>query len=195
MSHTLIVGVTESGKTTLAREIARELATKKQNVIVYDPVGTATKGGGWPKEAKVFTEEAEFWKYINRDDVGHAHVFVDEAGDMFNMSKPGNHWLLSRGRHYGFFVFMICQRPTMIAPTTRTQASTCYMFRLATTDAKAICADWGHDWPLPDPMQTEGNGEFIALDTGDFFTLHSGSVKYERANVFAILQPRKEPTK
>jgi energy-coupling factor transporter ATP-binding protein EcfA2 len=192
MSHTLIVGVTQSGKTTLARHIARQLAKRKQNIIVLDPVGTLTAGGGWPESAVIFSEESEFWKYIDRDDVGHAHVFIDESGDVLNLSRPENHWILRKGRHYGLFVYMIAQRPTMIAPNCRTQAGICYMFRLATSDAKEICADMGHNWP---PENFDEKSEFVALDTGDFYTLHSGSVKVERANVFTLINARKERTK
>jgi DNA polymerase III delta prime subunit len=190
LSHSLIIGVTESGKTTLARALARELAGKKQTVIVYDPVGTITAGGGWPESAKIFQDEKEFWKYLDRDDIGHAHIFVDEAGDLFNLSKRENYWLLTRGRHFGFFVYMICQRPTMIAPSARTQAATCYMFRLANSDAKEICADMGHDWPLSDKdIET---GEYLQLDQGDFYVLHSGRVEYERENIFKILNPKRK---
>lgn len=178
MSHSLIIGVTESGKTTLARSLARNLAKRKQNVIVYDPVRTPTAGGDWPKSAVIFDDEREFWKYLNRDDVGHSHIFVDEAGDLFNMAKPENFWLLTRGRHYGFFVYCMCQRPKMIAPSVRFQCATCYMFRLAHSDASEISKDFGHEWPIDN----------APLDTGDFLTLHSGSVKVERANIFNIIE-------
>jgi hypothetical protein len=182
MSHSLIIGVTESGKTTFARVLARQLAKKKQNVIVYDPVGTQTMGGGWPESAFIFDNEQDFWKYIGRDDVGHSHVFVDEGGDLFNLSKPENHWLLTRGRHYGFFVYLICQRPKMVAPSVRHQCGTCYMFRLAMSDATEISKDYGHEWPLDNAQ----------LDAGDYYTLHSGRLKFERANIFTILK-RKGP--
>ena len=192
--HTLIAGVTESGKTTLARSIARELAKRKQNVIVLDPVGTKTKGGGWPESAVVFEESTEFWKYIHRDDVGHSHVFIDEAGDEFNLSKRENFWLLTRGRHYGLFVYLICQRPKMVAPSVRGQCSRGYMFRLAWEDANEMSRDFGHSWPFGYLDKSGGYHEEKELDKGDFFTLYSGQVRKTRANVFALTPSQRKET-
>jgi adenylylsulfate kinase-like enzyme len=45
--HTLYTGVSLTGKTTLARSIARQLHAKGHRGIVYDPTLTATLGGGW----------------------------------------------------------------------------------------------------------------------------------------------------
>lgn len=189
MSHALITGVTESGKTTFARALARELAKRKENVIVYDPVGTPTAGGGWPEKAIVFQDQKEFWKYLERDDVYGAHVFIDEAGDIFNASEPENCKFPRKARHFNFSLYMITQRPTMIVPNARTQAATIYMFRLATSDAREICADAGHNWP---PEGISEKGEFIPLDTGDFLVLHSGSVRVERHNIFDRLKTRRK---
>ena len=79
MSHTLICGVTACGKTTLARALALNLSRHGQPLIVYDPVGTDTAGGGWPETARRFEDEEEFFEYLARDDVAGAHVFIDEA--------------------------------------------------------------------------------------------------------------------
>lgn len=185
--HSLFTGVTESGKTTLARGIARDLAKRKQNIIVLDPVGTETKGGGWPESARVFTEGEDFWKYLARGDVGHAHVFIDEAGDQFHMGARENFWLLTRGRHYGLYCYLIAQRPKLLAPSVRTQCSRCYMFRLAHEDASEVARDFGHSWPFENEKE---------LDKGDFFILYSGQVRKERANVFKLTpSTRKEITK
>lgn len=174
--HTLICGVTESGKTTLAHLLARELVEKGQPIIAFDPVGSRTATGGWPSGAIVFSDEEEFFDYLSRDDVAGAHVFVDESGDIFNLGKRHNFWLLTRGRHFGFQVYMIAQRPKMLAPSARTQASRGYLFRMSPDDLREIGADFGH-----------GNIEKIILDKGDFLILSSGQASIKRANVFSLL--------
>jgi len=128
--HTLICGVTMSGKTTLAHKFAHELAAQGQTIIVYDPVMTPTAAGSWPPNALLFDDENQFFDYLVKDEVNKAHVFIDESGDVFNLSKPWNFWLLTRGRHFGFSVFLIAQRPKMLAPTVRNQCGRAYVFSL-----------------------------------------------------------------
>ena len=187
--HTIICGVTLSGKTTLARALARHVGRQRQNVIVYDPVMTATQGGDWGKSAVVFNDPQKFWGFVSRDDVGHAHIFIDEAGDLFHIGARENFWLLTRGRHFGFQVYLISQRPKMIAPSARTQCGMAYMFRLARDDAKEISADFGHDWPYRDAQ----NIPLPELDTGDFYRLYSGASGKNRANIFQLLARKATP--
>lgn len=178
--HSLICGVTESGKTTLAHALADALDSAGQNIIVFDPVGTKTAAGKWPENAIVFDDEGDFFAYLARDDVFHAHVFVDESGEVFNLSKRENFWLLTRGRHFGFNVYCICQRPKMIAPTIRNQCSKAYVFRLAQDDLEEIGRDFGFS-----------NLKNEVLDTGDFLLLLSGTSQKKRANVFQLLNSPK----
>lgn len=176
--HALICGVTQSGKTTLAHALAQLLESQGENIIVFDPVGTKTAKGSWPQTAMVFDEEEEFFEYLEREDVFNAHVFIDESGEIFTSQKRHRLWLLTRGRHMesgGFTVYMIAQRPKMILPTARTQAGVCYMFRLASDDARDIGRDFGFSG-----LDKEN------LDTGDFLILLSGSSSYQRANVFSL---------
>jgi DNA helicase HerA-like ATPase len=100
--HALICGVTLTGKTTLARVIARDVEKAGGRVIVYDPVGTQTGGGGWPASAVIFDDPDEFIEYMNHPDVYDAHVFVDEADEVFSLSDRANYWLPKKGRHFGF---------------------------------------------------------------------------------------------
>lgn len=179
--HTLICGVTESGKTTLARALARAFDSVGQNIIVYDPVGSNTAGGDWPRRSILFDNPEEFFAYVARPDVIHAHVFIDEAGDLFNASCRENFWLLTRGRHFGLYIYLIAQRPVMVYPTVRTQCRQAYVFRLAYEDLKTIGMDYGFS-----------NLNKNSLDTGDFLMLTSGTSGYTRSNVFQLLQESKQ---
>jgi DNA helicase HerA-like ATPase len=103
-------------------------------------------------------------------------VFIDESGELFNAGKRENLWLLTRGRHFGFSVVLIAQRPKMLMPSARSQCSIAYVFRLALEDMKEIGADFGHSGLAK-----------ISLDKGDFLILKSGLARFDSANVFKLL--------
>jgi len=177
-THTLITGVTMTGKTTLARMISREYDERGYPVFVYDPMGTATAGGDWGEKALIYNDEIRFMEFLSkRKNTNEAAVFIDESDLVFSHSQKHNHWLARRGRHYGYRLHMITQRPTMIAPNCRTQVGTCYMFRLARTDAKFCGNEFGHS-----------DIDKYDLDTGDFLVMKSGTRKITRGNVFNLIK-------
>ncbi|MGH8678163.1 MAG: hypothetical protein ACREUQ_07425 [Burkholderiales bacterium] len=181
--HCLYVGVTMTGKTTLARLHARLLAQNKYDVIVYDPVGTETAGGGWPEEATVFDDERKFFDHVKS--AQDAYVFVDEAPDVFNLGKPHNHWILRRGRHQGLYVRAVSQRPTMIAPNARTQCAIGYVFRMAPEDAYEVFADFGH-------ARATARESTEELDEGDFVVIESGRPAIAVFNVFDLIGRKRQ---
>ena len=188
ITHTLICGVTMSGKTTLARHIAQSLDKKDQAVVVYDPLGTPTENTGWGEKARIFASKDDFLEFLSSTECGKCHIFIDEAADIFSQSDSENFWLATRGRHYGYQLYLIAQRPKMIAPTVRTQCGLCYMFRLSKDDAKEICADFGHNYP---EVLENGEKEIKPLDKGDALVLTSGSASFERFNIFNYLKRKK----
>lgn len=177
--HILIVGVTQSGKTTLAHEIANEESAKKKDkreIIVYDPVGTPTAAGTWPNGTIYFEDDVEFLEHLEkREGVRPTILFIDEADDIMAQRYPWNTSIIRRARHSGMQVVLISQRPHLIAPSARTQCGMCFMFRLGKSDAKALGEEFGHN----------GLHE-VGLDQGDFLLLHSGTARIERANVFQL---------
>jgi energy-coupling factor transporter ATP-binding protein EcfA2 len=182
----LFTGTTQSGKTTLARHMARAACKKGELVIVRDPVaGTATAGGDWGDKAEIYSDDELFMARLLDliESKTPAHIYIDEAGDLFGMSQRENFWLATRGRHYGFEVSFITQRPKLIAPSVRGQCSRVFMFRLSTADMREVLADCGHDLSI---IKTP-------LDKGDFLALNSGSAQFARANVFTLLKSKKEP--
>lgn len=186
IKHCGYYGATMNGKTTLARMIARQRdAHYRRNkidrkVVIYDPVATLTAGGGWPESALLFEHFGDFQEWVGEN--GDADLFIDEAGDHFGMKEHMvvNHWLASRGRHYGYELHLICQRPTMMGPSVRTQLSVNYCFKLATSDLKDLAADVGHDLP-----------EIEMLDKGEFIVLDSTRLQIDKFNVFTLLNRTK----
>jgi hypothetical protein len=176
MMHSLYTGVTQSGKTTLARSIARELS-KKGRVIVYDPLGTETIGGAWGEKSEVYENLEDFLTVVYSPETVSANIFIDEAHHVFAHADKSNLWMLTQGRHYGMQLHLITQRPTKVHPDARTNCGRCYMFRLAYDDARSIGLDYGFS-----------DIHKLTLDKGDFLILNSGTAKYLRGNVFKLLE-------
>lgn len=175
--HSLYTGVTQSGKTTLARACARDLCKRKQRVIVYDPLGTPTAGGAWGETAELFEDLEQFLDVVYSPETVNAHLFVDESHHVFAHSDKSNLWLLTQGRHYGLQLHLLTQRPTKIHPDARTNCGRCYMFRLAYDDARSIGLDYGFS-----------DIHKISLDKGDFLLLNSGTASFSRGNIFNLLE-------
>ena len=156
--HTGYYGITMSGKTTMARHIARECAKAKHAIVVFDPIGSGTHGGDWPKESRIYSDPEHFGRDIARTQ--NAQVFIDEADLIFPHANKDNHWLMRRGRHQGLYVHLITQRPNLVDPSCRSMCGRAYLFRLNKTDRVAILADHGHE----DIMPSTGHGDFIMVD-------------------------------
>lgn len=179
--HMLICGVTKSGKTTLARELARLFAANGARIAVRDPVDSPTAGGGWPESARRFADDISFLEFMHSPEASGYVVFVDEASDLFGVQDKDLHWMFTRGRHFGLCMVAICQRPKMLAPNVRSQCTHAYLFRLAEEDTREIAADFGHS-----------GLHKLSLDRGDFLKLESGTAAIVRGNVFTLLEG-KEP--
>ena len=177
MEHAIYTGVTQSGKTTLARHASRTLLSHKAKVAVYDPMLTDTLGGGWGEGALIFNDPESFLDWVHSDESNHHIIFVDEAHHIFSHEQKEHLWMLTQGRHYGMYFNLITQRPKKIHPDARTNCPRCYVFRLAQDDVKDIAADYGFS-----------NLHRISLDRGDFLALNAGSAEFSRANVFQLLQ-------
>lgn len=175
--HELYTGVTQSGKTTLARMMAREAGRLKQKNIVYDPLGTNTAGGDWGQHAMVYHDVNQFLDVVYSDELRNAHLWIDEAHNIFAHADKSHMWILTEGRHHGLNSHLITQRPNKVHPDARTNCGRCFMFRLAQDDARAI----GNDYGFNDINK-------INLDKGDFLVLNSGTANFSQANVFNLLE-------
>ncbi len=171
-SHTMIVGATETGKTTLAKITAAQGLAAGLAAIVYDPMLS-----DWGDGACVADNWPDFLKLLEENGRSGALVFVDEADTCLSISDRPNWWLLTRGRHYGFRVHLITQRPQLVAPTVRGMCATLFCFRVSSSDAAMLSNDF------TDERLKSASG----LAQGEF--LHSrwlnGARELSKYNVFA----------
>lgn len=148
----LIVGVSESGKSSLARKIIERSGLP---CFVRDPFLDE-----WPN-AQIVTPDfdemrAEVMKYQNP-----RIAVADEAGDVLSVGDRGNHCFFTSWRHHGIIPIAIAQRMTMIAPNVRTSSTDLYLFESALADCEILARDKN----CPELVEA---ANFVA---GDFFHL------------------------
>lgn len=138
--HTYIVGITNSGKSHLAKHLAREYKAAGFSIIVLDPQGSRE----WAEIADTYTEDRDefldvFWRSRN------CKVFVDECQDVMDDHDKEMAKIVKRGRHNGHQVFLISQRPKSIPRNARTQCSQIISFKQARDEARTMASEIGND--------------------------------------------------
>ncbi len=128
----LIVGVSESGKTQLAKRLITEA---KIPVFVRDPIGDT-----WPNLTARFETSDELRILLDGLKKQPCVVVIDESADFFSVGQRENHWIFTRGRHDAMLPIAIAQRIKMMAPNVREQASDLYVFE-SSIEASQILAE------------------------------------------------------
>ncbi len=135
MAHALILGMTESGKTTLAKKLAGIYKNSGFEVLVSDPLSDPS----WPTEHR-FSDVGQFLDCFWNSRT--CAVFVDEAGDSAGQHDKVMQRTATRGRHWGHRCHYISQRGTMINRTIRDQCSHLFLFGTALEDCKIHAKEW-----------------------------------------------------
>ena len=157
-AHIVIVGLSETGKSSLAKQLAaRVKAGGQHGVLVCDPM----QSRDWVCDFQ--TADLNEFAAVYQDS-RLCYAFVDECF-MLNSVEEKN--ILQRmnamGRHYGNRNIMIGQRFTAMPKTARELASRKLIFRQSPEDAKEIYRSYSHELvkDLPNLQQ----GEYLDLTT------------------------------
>lgn len=134
--HTLILGMTESGKSTLAKLLASTLLAQGKRVAVLDPIFDPA----WKATFKTDDiYELREWAESNRN----AYIFIDESGEVFNEGNDTEHsWFATRSRHYGHSVFFLAQRAIQVPKTMRDQCGKLFVFTSSSSDGVIHSEEW-----------------------------------------------------
>jgi len=152
MAHGLIIGMTESGKTTLAKQLSKEFKDKGWAVVVYDPF----MDGGFKCDYR--TEDISNLIQVLKKS-RRCFVFVDEAGAVCGQHDIETYWLATQSRHWGHNVFFISQRGIQIAKTIREQCRYLMLFSCSLSDSKVLANEWNKKELLS--ANTLKKGEFF----------------------------------
>lgn len=136
--HMLIVGLTLSGKSTLAKALSEKYTAAGIQCIVLDHM----RDPGW-HAAHVFDEPNDFLDYVTDPDLCQGcALFVDEGGLNLDRYDKRYQWLTTTSRHHGHRTHIISQRAESIDRTTRSQCTTLAAFALPPKDCKMYASDF-----------------------------------------------------
>jgi hypothetical protein len=176
MSHSLIVGTTQSGKTTLAKMLCHRYSENGIRTLVLDPLGDPD----WNADFK--TRDADEFLSIAKQNQQCA-LFVDESSEAINKYDREKEWITTRSRHWGHKAHLIGQRATQINMTARGQCALAWIFWVGYDDAKALSQEF--KGLNPDMIGNLKQLEFLKVDR------FSGPKKYRI--VFKGGKPSIEP--
>ena len=166
MSHVMILGQTMSGKTTLAKKLAKSYFENGIGVLVYDPFQS-----DWICNY-ISSNPSEFFNTYSQSDF--CAVFIDESGDLCNTHPNFMIRTATRGRHRGHRNHYVAQRGVLIKRTIRDQCNMLFLFNTALEDSKTHSNEW-NDLEIKNSAPFLKKGEF-------FYKERLGELK--RSNIF-----------
>lgn len=161
MPHSLILGMTESGKTTLAKKVAAEYKRQGIGVLVLDPLCDPE----WDADYQT-SDPDEFLDTIW--DSRQCAVFIDEAGESAGRYDKAMIQTATKGRHWGHNMHYLSQRGALISTTIRGQCSQLFLFLSGKNDGKIHAEEWAFD-ELKECTKLK-RGEFMHCSRGGILT-------------------------
>ncbi len=133
--HVLILGITETGKTTLAFKIAAMQKQKGRPILVLDP----DKRREW--NADFITADPEEFLEVCKVNQSCA-LFIDESGQTIGRYAGSMQWVATNSRKWGHKAHFISQRATQIDVLMRTQCSNLFLFKQSVNDSKILAQEF-----------------------------------------------------
>lgn len=135
MAHSLILGMTESGKTTCAKQLCAAYTTAGWATVVLDPMGDPA----WHCSFRTSQPNAFLQVLWNSR---RCMFFVDEGGKMIGRFDDLMVDTATMGRHWGHSGHYISQRGAQLNRTLRDQCSHLFLFTTALDDCKTHANEW-----------------------------------------------------
>lgn len=141
MAHTLIIGMTQSGKTSLARKLVQKHRKKGRLILVLDPLldpAWKTAGATW-----VTDDKEKFLDVVFRST--ECVIVIDEAGEMIGRYAGEMKKLATKSRHYGHDAIFITQRAVDVDKSLRDQCAEVYAFLVSRRDSEVLAEEFVND--------------------------------------------------
>ena len=177
--HSLIIGMTESGKTTLAKMLCTKLRKAKKRCFVLDPLLDPE----WDAEF-ITKNSGEFINRVKRE--RNLYLFVDESSEAIGRYNTEMQWLATQSRHWGHSCFFITQGVTQIAPIIRSNTSRVYAFACGESSTKLLAEEYRKK-ELAE-LEHIGKGEFYIVER--FAPMRRGKINFQK-RVLTLDKPGK----
>ncbi len=129
--HCLILGMTSSGKTTLAKKLILQARDRGIMSIVLDPLCDPGFGGDYQTD-----DPAEFLKIVWNS--RSCLIVVDEGSESIGRYESPIIKLATKGRHWGHKCVFLSQRAMQINKTVRDQCTDLALFTSSSSDGKLL---------------------------------------------------------
>lgn len=163
--HVLILGMTRSGKTTLAVQLAQQYRAARKPVAVLTPAGLGGQTDPrWnPVSNLVTSDRGKFLAVLTSPKTWGAMAMVDEANQTIGWHDVDMERLFTAGSMHGLTMHAIAQRAASFNKTIREQCSRLYLFRQGPDDAMEMARQFGH----PELKQAPklGKGQYFTCTT------------------------------
>lgn len=137
--HNLILGITGTGKTTLAFTLARYSKENGYPRIILDP----DLRSEWQAEKDydfITSDPSKFLAFAQQNK--SCSLFIDEAGQTIGRYSGEMMWVATNSRKWGHKAYFISQRATQLDPTVRTQCTGIYLFQQSVNDCKILANEF-----------------------------------------------------
>lgn len=136
--HILIVGITRSGKSTLAKQRAAAYVKQGIQCLVLDPHASR-----WPVDSRyVFTDPLAFLAIAKRSQ--RCALFIDEGGESIGRGRHARdmQWCTTGSAKYGHVTHLIAQAAQQLDPTIRSQCGRLFCFKQSRRNAELLADDF-----------------------------------------------------
>jgi len=135
MAHSLILGMSESGKTTLARNLAAYYKKQGMGVIVLDPM----RDPEWVCDF-ITADQDEFLQVFWSSQ--SCMVFLDEGAESVGRYDKAMRKTATQGRHWGHCCHFITQHGTDLAPVVRGQCRHLFLFQSSRQQGEVLAKEY-----------------------------------------------------
>lgn len=162
--HSLILGMTEMGKTTLARALSAAYRKQGFKNIVLDPL----RDPRWSADF-ITSDGDEFLDIAKRSK--RCMLFMDEGSESVGRYNFEMQWTATQSRHWGHSSHFIAQGAVQLAPIVRDQCSRVFLFCCGARNGKLLAEEFNA--PELDLCVSLLPGEYFSAVRGGACSFHS----------------------
>ena len=175
--HTIILGMTQSGKSSYGKIICRKLRQAGVMTYVLNPL----REQGWRCDLQT-ADPDQMMAACQASKIKKA-VFLDEAGQSL-ARDPRFNYFCAQSRHDGCSVFAISQRLQMVLPDLRTNTTQAVLFRCWYSEAKTL-SDQFNEARLLDAAKFR-QGEFFLVSA--YRPLRKGMLDCRKQKIVSLIE-------